>query len=354
MLTVFKTNTSYGRWDEARKAWGLVVNHARNIARMGSAWVTEDVEPDPEKRLAALERLSLMIWTFPRSLQRHLLGEAEDHEAYCEIVRKRLPPDVAEGLIIARHKPSRALYELSNAINDLPMPYLRRIELDKSCVEFANAMGACDRIFTSPVPLVYTRHTARFLGGWILGMPLGLWASFGNVRGVIVSIILRFTLIYVFVMYFNPDFVLFHVVSAQTWNHVGLVPIAAIISFFFFGIEQLAIQLEEPFSILPLQNMTDGMGLSANEHLAWHFEPTNIIETIQSSVGGTTSMSEIIPTMESITSSHRYIGRVPTIGTTTNNSNNPAASLDQEYVVTRDNNNKARVPLLGDMTIERR
>ena len=172
------------------------------------------VEPDPEKRLAALERLSLMIWTFPRSLQRHLLGEAEDHEAYCEIVRKRLPPDVAEGLIIARHKPSRALYELSNAINDLPMPYLRRIELDKSCVEFANAMGACDRIFTSPVPLVYTRHTARFLGGWILGMPLGLWASFGNVRGVIVRIRLRFTVICVVVMYFNPYSVLFHVVSA--------------------------------------------------------------------------------------------------------------------------------------------
>ena len=83
-------------------------------------------------------------------------------------------------------------------------------------------------------------------------------------------------------------------------------------------------------------------------------EPTNIIDTVQSSVGGTTSMSEIIPTMEGVTSRHRYMGRVPTIGTTTNNSNNPAASLDQEYVVTRDNNNKARVPLLGDMTIERR
>lgn len=182
LTLVFKTNASYGRWDEARKAWGLVVNHARNIARMGCSWVSEEAEPDPVKRRAALDRLAMTIWSFPRSLQRHLLGEVEDHEAYCKDVRGRLPADMAEGLIIARHKPSRALYELSNAINDLPMAYLRRIELDKSCVEFANAMGACDRIFTSPVPLVYTRHTARFLGGWLLGLPLGMWSSFGSVR----------------------------------------------------------------------------------------------------------------------------------------------------------------------------
>ena len=44
------------------------------------------------------------------------------------------------------------------------------------------------------------------------------------------------------------------------------------ISFFFFGIDELAIQLEEPFSILPLQNKTDRIGLSAEEHVEWHFE----------------------------------------------------------------------------------
>ena len=59
---------------------------------------------------------------------------------------------------------------------------------------------------------------------------------------------------------------------AQSWNHIGLIPISAIISFFFFGIEELAVALEEPFSILPLQNMTDGMGLSAKEYADWHFE----------------------------------------------------------------------------------
>jgi len=237
LLLVFKTDSSYGRWDEARKAWGSIVNHSSNIARMGASWISEETEPDPAKRRAALERLSITIWSFSRSLQRHLLGSIEDQCAYCEAVRERLPPKMAQGLIDARHKPSRALFELSNAINDLPMTYLRRIEIDRSCVEFANAMGACDRIFSSPVPLKYTRHTSRFLSGWMLGLPLGLWSSFDS-----------------------------------TWNHIGLIPTCAVISFFFFGIDELAIQLEEPFSILPLQNMTDRIGLSAEEHVEWHFE----------------------------------------------------------------------------------
>lgn len=35
LLLVFKTNTSYQRWDEARKNWGSCVNHCRTIMRYG-------------------------------------------------------------------------------------------------------------------------------------------------------------------------------------------------------------------------------------------------------------------------------------------------------------------------------
>jgi predicted membrane chloride channel (bestrophin family) len=30
LLLVFRTNASYGRWDEARKIWGLMVNRTRS------------------------------------------------------------------------------------------------------------------------------------------------------------------------------------------------------------------------------------------------------------------------------------------------------------------------------------
>jgi len=49
-----------------------------------------------------------------------------------------------------------------------------------------------------------------------------------------------------------------------------MIPCAAAVSFFFFGIEELAVQLEEPFSILPLHSMTNGINLSAQEYASWH------------------------------------------------------------------------------------
>ena len=41
------------------------------------------------------------------------------------------------------------------------------------------------------------------------------------------------------------------------------------LSFFLLGIEQLGVQMEEPFSVLPLHKITSGIGLSAEEHVQW-------------------------------------------------------------------------------------
>ena len=236
-ILVFRTNVAYQRWDEARKAWGVIVNHSRNLLRQGASWVSEETEPNPDARREALGFFCDSVWAFSRSMQRHLWGFHEDDAAFQRDVREKLDPREAEGLITARHKPTRANHDLSRAINELPLTYLRRIEIDKSAIEFANAMGACDRIFTSPVPLFYTRHQARFLALWLLAMPLALWEPF-----------------------------------AGSWNHIGMIPTAAIISYFFFGIEELSLVMEEPFTILPLDKITNGIGLSCDEHFAWHFE----------------------------------------------------------------------------------
>mmetsp|Transcript_35005 Transcript_35005/g.100809 ORF Transcript_35005/g.100809 Transcript_35005/m.100809 type:complete len:251 (+) Transcript_35005:185-937(+) len=38
LLLTFRTNVSYARWNEARTAWGKVINDSRSIVRMGSIW----------------------------------------------------------------------------------------------------------------------------------------------------------------------------------------------------------------------------------------------------------------------------------------------------------------------------
>ena len=102
----------------------------------------------------------------------------------------------------------------------------KKVEMDKSIVIINDACTSVERIYSSPVPLVYTRHTARFLSTYLLLLPIGLYSSFN-----------------------------------ASWNHIAMIPATAVVAMFLFGIDELAIQLEEPFSILPLEAMCEKMDL---------------------------------------------------------------------------------------------
>ena len=236
LLLVFRTNSSYSRWWEARGCWGKIINHTRNIMRMGSSWTLKGAtDLNEAQRLENVKNLATATWEFPRALCRHLLSSEEDELDFQNAMRERLSPEQAEAIIAVRHRPTKALFDLSTAVDALGLPFVKRIEIDKSVVVLTDMAGACERIFSSPVPLVYTRHTARFLSLWLLLLPFALYSPFKD-----------------------------------TWNHVGMIPTAAAVSFFFFGIEELAVQLEEPFSILPMHAMTNGINLSCQEYRQWH------------------------------------------------------------------------------------
>ena len=234
LLLVFRTNASYGRWDEARKCWGLTINNSRNIARMATAWSSEAIEPNEEIRAQKLEHLADCIWAFPRSLARHMESPFTSEADYVADLRERLSPEHADGLIASAHRPNRALFDLANAVNDLPMHALRRNEIDKSIVVLGDQLGGSERLFSSPVPLFYTRHTSRFLSVWMLLLPFALYEPFGS-----------------------------------TYNHLGMLPCSLILALFLFGIEELSVQLEEPFSILPMVGYSTTIGQNAEEIVTW-------------------------------------------------------------------------------------
>jgi putative membrane protein len=141
LSAVFRTNASYKRWDEARKAWGVIVNNSRTILRQTSSWIAKADLPASEKQ-RIMRRVADAVWLFPRAEQRHLLSAREDEEAYQQAVRERLSPALAEDLIsFQRHRPSRALYELSSAINEIPIELFRRVSVDESVSHLCDAMG---------------------------------------------------------------------------------------------------------------------------------------------------------------------------------------------------------------------
>ena len=121
-----------------------------------------------------------------------------------------MPEAQAQKIIDAAHRPNRALQDLSYAIDNLPMHFMRKNEIHRAVTIFEDDLGSSERLLTSPVPLFYSRHTARFVSVWLALLPFALYDPF-----------------------------------ASSWNHLGMIPATAVLSVFLFGIEELATQLEE-------------------------------------------------------------------------------------------------------------
>ena len=215
---------------------------------MATAWYGNDSSPgslpapketkrviDPEERAYLLGQVSLFTWAFVRSMKRHLSPPEEDEEDYvAELKTSRLTDEQANAIISAAHRPNRALYDLSVAIEKLPMHFMRKNEINKNLSIFEDTLGGSERLLSSPVPLFYSRHTARFISVWLLFLPFAMYGQFG-----------------------------------ESWNHIMMIPATLLISLFLCGIEELATQLEEPFTILPMQGFCDKIGMNCEEIVSW-------------------------------------------------------------------------------------
>jgi ion channel-forming bestrophin family protein len=227
LLLTFRTNASYQRWNEARTAWGKIINDSRSLVRMACIWYTSTSTD-------SLKRLVDAVSSFSRTIMNRTLPWQEDEANFQHYCNAQLNGghngDYGRRLLKAKHRPTAALAEISSILlqlskqsqlntqpNTQQQHPLYHIELEKLVTELCSALGACERIFTSPVPTFYPRHTTRFLAFWIFLLPLALYQPMGG------------------------GFV--------------LVPVMSVLGGFMMGIEELANQMEEPFSILPMEKM---------------------------------------------------------------------------------------------------
>jgi putative membrane protein len=172
------------------------------------------------------------------------LSGPDDNDDYREELLKHFgkyddPASCVLSLMSAPDRPLAALMNLSAAVKALSIKEQRSTEIDKSLVVLGDVLGACERIFTSPVPLAYTRHTSRFLGMWMFLVPFAMYEDFAKTSDGLALL---------------------------------LVPASAMLVLFMFGIEALAVQLEEPFSILPMQRFCDGILAAGTGLQDWSME----------------------------------------------------------------------------------
>jgi putative membrane protein len=191
-LLVFRTNTAYARWWEARTLWGALVNASRNA----SVKLSRLVKLPKEER----QQVKMLLCYFPCALRDHLRNEGnldDMPEIKDEADIKHIP-----SIIIARLYERVAVWKSTGWIDG---DELRVIDMELS--RFLDICGACERIQRTPIVRSYRYFTRQCVMLLLLTFPWGISNDFG------------------------------------WWT----VPLTMLTAYFMVGLETVAEHVEEPF-----------------------------------------------------------------------------------------------------------
>ena len=160
ILLVFRNNTAYDRWWEARKILGGLINNSRNFALQAN-----QILPD----LADRKRLLSLIAAFPYALKEHL----RDGVQLSEI--SFIGAKYIDFLKPYTHKP--------NALANLMAEFLQKAQEDRKLTDFQriklveyldtniDLLGKCERIHNTPIPSAHNYLLKFYIFIYTLSLP---------------------------------------------------------------------------------------------------------------------------------------------------------------------------------------
>ncbi|HEX2854039.1 MAG TPA: bestrophin family ion channel [Opitutaceae bacterium] len=170
LLLVFRTNASYDRYWEGRKAWERIANDARNVIRSARALMSDD--------RAFLEPVVRWTVAFPYACMHRLRGERSLGRATSQLS----PAQVAE-VLAEDHVPLAVATRLSRLIAESRLhgtfPERAVITIDNNIRSMVESIGTCERIQDTPLPFAYVVHLRRALMLFLLTLPFALVNPFG-------------------------------------------------------------------------------------------------------------------------------------------------------------------------------
>jgi len=210
LLLVFRNNEAYKRLENARALMGKIILLGREIASGAVTYLPPDADGEPPAAAYLVCRyMAIFGWVFKARLR--------DGEEADDVMRAVLPKEDVDWLlrqrspVVAMIGRMRKLLHLQYASGELPAHL--HYKLEQNLLELYQVVGDCERLFTSPIPPTMTRHVVRSISLWLLSMPLALIGSM-------------------------PP--------------LSVVFFTAATAYIFLGIEELGVQVEQPFDILPL------------------------------------------------------------------------------------------------------
>jgi putative membrane protein len=204
IILAFRTNTSYDRWWEGRKQWGMLVNHSRNLAIQIDASFPRE---DQESRVV----FARLIANFAIALSGHLRGGVDPSVL--------IGANCGEGngtgaeSRLAGHVPAHIAHEIVSRIQDARRDEVidgfDLLTLKPHTQALLDIAGACERIRKTPIPFSYNVFIKLFIVLYAAILPVGLVPEYGYLA----------------------------------------VPLTMLIVFALLGLELMAEEIEDPFGL---------------------------------------------------------------------------------------------------------
>ena len=204
VLLSFKMSQSYERWWEARKIWGAIVNDSRSFVLQLQAFV-KDPDAASQVKLIAYRQIA---WCYCLGQSLRGLPSLENCESFLsqdDIKRISRIKNKCLGILQLN------VHEIRSLRNEDKLSDFENIQLNNTCVRFADSMGAAERINTTVFPTTY-------------------------------RMFLHFT-IYLFVIILS--------IALKDVMLLYEIPLLMLISLVFFVLEKTAYHLQDPFRNRP-------------------------------------------------------------------------------------------------------
>ena len=170
LLLVFRNNTAYEKWWEARKEVGALVNVSRNIAITLNGIL-------PQEASAEKFKIAHLLSSFTFAMKGHLRKNVKmseinilEHADYEFVERAEHKPNAIANLIMSQVE---ALWK-NKHISDIQQFIL----INQVC-SMVDVLGRCERIKNTPIPIAYAFLLKFFIIIYVLILPFGLLNDLG-------------------------------------------------------------------------------------------------------------------------------------------------------------------------------
>lgn len=217
MLLAFRTKSSLGRWMEGRSIWTGLVKDITDLNRKATA--IREWESGRYKFSALGVAFAFVLKVHLREMA---VGRSDEEREELRIQLEELVGRAeAEAILRAGHRPHAVANAMTRLLEQANLEPSLQARVDKGISKLLDYVGLCERLVKTPIPVVSTKLTERAVCAWLLFLPsalLGVGLGFA------------------------------HTVLGTAISAAGLL-----------AVDNLSVQIEEPFSVLPLNQICDNL-----------------------------------------------------------------------------------------------